>query len=100
MDQQPRGLFITDQNTIYATIPDAGRVLIWHYGSSGVNGTISTDLAFPNNIFVTDDHDIYLDNGNIFGRVEKRRFDTTSIEYVMLVNKSCTGLFIDLHNVL
>lgn len=97
---QPAGLFITGRNGIHATVPDTGRILIWPNGSSGVNDTISADLVLPFSIFVTNNEDIYVDNGALYGRVEKRRLNTTRIEPVMLVNKSCTGIFMDARNYL
>ena len=47
-----------------------------------MNDTIAADLVLPFSIFVTDNEDIYVDNGALYGRAEKRRFNMTRVECI------------------
>lgn len=74
------------------------RILIWFNGSCTSNPIILQSLANSWSIFVTGDHDIFVDNGYLKGTVDKWGLDSRKSESVMYVNSSCTGLFIDITN--
>jgi hypothetical protein len=44
--------------------------------------------------------DIYIDNGELNGRVDKRPFNASASILIMQVNSACQGLFIDLNDTL
>jgi hypothetical protein len=63
-----------------------------------VNKTISENFFNPWSLFVTDDGNIFVDNGYNNGRIDKLTLNDTIRELVMHVNSSCTGIFIDITN--
>lgn len=65
-----------------------------------VSKNISTNLKGPQGLFVTDNGDIYIDNGASNHRVEKWTLNATSGIPVMNVNGTCHGLFVDTNNTL
>ncbi len=60
-----------------------------------LNTTISGNLSNPWSLFVTDNGDIFVDNGYNNNRVDKWTLNGTNGEPVMNINSSCTGLFVD-----
>ena len=96
----PWGLFVTVNNTIYASDRSNHRVQIWSNNSLNPTKTISGGLTYPYSIFVTITGDIFVDNGQTNGRVDKWIVNTNTSVPVMYVNSSCYGLFIDVTDVL
>ncbi|UJR12604.1 hypothetical protein I4U23_016779 [Adineta vaga] len=96
--QQPSGIFINIQNNIYVTDREHGRILIWDNETSTPTKIISEDLIKPWSLFVTTQDDIFVDNGNFNNRIDKWTVNTTTHKFVMNVNGSCTGLFVDINN--
>jgi hypothetical protein len=94
----PLGLFIDNNNTIYATDRTNNRTLIWSEGSQTPTRIISYNLTLPIGIFVTNNGDIFIDNGAVNGRVDKWSKNSTTGIPVMYVNASCYGLFVDTNN--
>ncbi len=93
--QQPTGLFINIENNIYITDQQNSHILIGYNGSLTLKKTISGNLSNPWSLFVTDDGDIFVDNGYKNNRVDKWALNGTNGKPAMHINSSCTGLFVD-----
>ena len=76
-----------------------GIIQIWDNDSSiNPSKTISGDLSDPRSIFVTNNGDIYVDNGHTNGRVDKWIAENNTWMTVMSVQSACYGLFMDIYN--
>lgn len=95
----PFGLFIDLNNDVYAAEQGTNRVEIWSKNGTIPIRTLSGSLNSPGAIFVSDEGDIYVDNGND-GQVVKWTANETSSVVVMNVSAQCLGLFIDINNTL
>lgn len=95
---EPIGMFINTNNTIYINDRNNSRVQLLFDGNTIPMTIDSKGLNFSGGIFVTDNGDIYLDNGNSSGRVDRWSKNWTSRETVMYVTSSCYGLFVDTNN--
>jgi DNA-binding beta-propeller fold protein YncE len=71
---------------------------VWLEGSINVTKIISDGLYQPAGVFVTIDGDIYVDNGQSNGQVDKWASNATNSTPVMYVSSSCYGLFIDVYD--
>ncbi|CAF1506830.1 unnamed protein product [Adineta ricciae] len=96
----PFGIFIDINDTIYIADNTNNRVQIWLKNSANPIRTISGGLASPFSLFITDNGDIYVDNGNVNYRVDKWSLNSSTSVPVMYVNSGCRGLFIDINNTL
>ena len=92
------GLFVTTNNTVYATSTSLYSVLVWPKGSSNAPQSIFSGLATSYRIFVTVNGDVYADNGAYKHRVEKWAKNATNSTYVMFVSEQCNGLFVDVYD--
>lgn len=90
-------IFINNEDTMYAVDHENDQILIWQNGSSSPTRNISGDLIDPQSLFITTNGDIYVANGYPNNRVDKWASNATSIQRVISVNSSCTGLFIDMN---
>jgi hypothetical protein len=93
--QYPVGIFINEQNIVYATNRDDGNILVSHNGTTRI---IPANLINPWSLFVTSSNHIYVDNGYSNGRVDRWTLNAMNSVTVMTVNSSCTGLFVDIYN--
>jgi hypothetical protein len=98
--QQPRGIFVDTNNTVYVADATNNRVQVWFNESTSPTKTISGGLSGPNAVFVATNGDIYVDNGLNNGRVDKWTMDANTSVPAMSVNSSCYGLFVDIGNTL
>jgi sugar lactone lactonase YvrE len=73
---------------------------VWLEGNINPTRTISVNIDYSMSLFVTSVGDIYIDNGNYYGLVDKWSINTTSIAPAMYVTQSCSGLFVDINNTL
>ncbi|CAF3948269.1 unnamed protein product, partial [Adineta steineri] len=96
----PYGIFIDTNNTIYIADRANSRVQIWLNNSATPTSTISGGLNTPYNLFVSDNGDIYVDNGYTNNRVDKWAFNSTSSVPTMYNCGPCFSLFIDINNML
>ena len=92
------GLFVTKNNTVYATGLGISSVLVWAEGSATITQTIFTDLNASFRVFVTNNGDVYADNGNSNYRVGKWAKNATNSTIAMYVSGRCTGLFVDVYD--
>ncbi|CAM2726869.1 unnamed protein product [Rotaria socialis] len=89
------GMFIDTNNAIYVNDQETNSVQIWYEGKTEPMIIKPENLNASKGIFVTNDGDIYLDNGELTGRVDKWSKSSNSSVPVMYVNGSCFGLFVD-----
>ncbi len=73
---------------------------MWFDNSINPTRTISGNLASPWSLFVTTSGDIYVDNGNSNGRVDKWELNANSNVPAMYVGSACYGLFVDISDTL
>ena len=69
----------------------------WSAGSLVPTRTISSGLLSPYSLFVSNNGDVYVDNGAYNNRVDKWTMNATNSVIAMYVNGSCFGLFIDIY---
>ncbi|CAF1191780.1 unnamed protein product [Adineta steineri] len=96
----PLVIFIDINNTVYAVNDEKKQILIWINNSLNPSKIISDKFIDSNSIFVTDNSDIYYDNGIVNGRVDKWISNTNIFVNVMNVDAPCSSLFIDVNNTL
>ncbi|CAF1584142.1 unnamed protein product, partial [Adineta steineri] len=96
--EYPFVLFINMNNTIYTVNREMKQILMWINNSINPNKITPDNFTDSYSIFVTNNGDIYYDNGNENGRVDKLISNTNTLVNVMNVNSSCDGLFIDINN--
>ncbi|CAF4069526.1 unnamed protein product, partial [Adineta steineri] len=96
----PIGLFVSSNNTVYATSQTNNWIKVWLNGNTTPSRTISGDLSQPYGLFVTDNGDIYVDNAHLNMRVDKWGTNSNSSVPAMYVCSQCTGVFVDINNML
>ena len=96
--QYPIGIFVNSNNSIYLPNRQTGQIHMWQ-NDNHLNSTktISGSLSDPYSIFVTTNGDIYVDNGQFNGRVDKWIVENETWISVMNVTSPCFGLFIDIY---
>ena len=92
------GIFITKNNTVYATSYGLHSVLVWSEGSPNATQSIFTNLNSSNSIFVTVNGDVYADSGYAHERVDKWTKSTGTFTTAMVVNGTCGGMFVDIYD--
>lgn len=97
---QPYGIFINKNNTIYVADRENGRIQIWLDGHVTPTKTLAGYLSMPYSIFVTTDGNIYVDNGNLTGQIDKWSLSTNMSTVAMNSREKCFGLFIDINDML
>lgn len=95
----PSHVFIDTNNAAYITVQDMNLVQVWYNGDTNASRIISGNLNSPRSTFVTNNGDIYVDNGRN-DRVDKWSVNTTNGVRVLNVSDSCSGLFIDINNII
>jgi hypothetical protein len=73
---------------------------VWTNNNINPTSTIYGTLLNPHSLFVTNNGDIYVDNGGSNYRVDKFTQNTNISVSVMNVNGSCYGLFVDINDTL
>ncbi len=94
----PWGVFVNTNNTVYVANRQNGLVHVWLEGSNSPTGNISGNLSIPYNLFVTDNYDVYVDNGEANYVVDKWSSNSTNSVAAMYMCGGCYGLFIDINN--
>ena len=97
---EPTNIFVNKNNDVFVTARNLHRVQIYFNGNINTSTSISSGLQYPQGIFVTNNGDIYIDNGFSHGRVEKWTLNAINGTTVMSVNESCHNLFIDINDTL
>ncbi|CAF4223025.1 unnamed protein product, partial [Adineta steineri] len=73
---------------------------MWKEESVNPTKIIHGNFTLPDSLFVTSNGDIYIDDGEDNGQVQKWIAETSTFVTVMNVNSSCEGLFVDINNTL
>ncbi|CAF0757007.1 unnamed protein product [Adineta steineri] len=100
LGEDAASLFINTNNTVYTVNNDKKEILTWINNSISPNKITSDKLGESFSIFVTNNGDIYYDNGEENGRVDKWISNTDTFVNVMNINSSCFGIFIDSNDTL
>jgi tripartite motif-containing protein 71 len=96
---EPFGLFVNINNTVYVNSRYNGTINVWFEGDVNPQRTISTGFSFSLSLFVSDNGDIYVDNGNNH-LIDKWTVNTNDSVIGIYIDGECTGLFIDTNNTL
>jgi hypothetical protein len=96
--QQPNGLFVSINNTLYGADRADSRIQVWLQGSVTPDKTISGGLFSPYSVFATSFGDIYVDNGASYGRVDKWPVNANTSVPFMTIPNACYSIFIDITN--
>ena len=96
--QKPHGIFIDSNDTIYAANHNDNLIFILYNGSTIPDKNISVPLYEYSALFVTVNGDIYFENENQMGRIDKWPKNRTKSEFVASFSYYCRGLFIDIYN--
>ncbi|CAF4163469.1 unnamed protein product, partial [Adineta steineri] len=96
----PVGMYVDRNNSVYVADQSNSRIQVWLNGSTTLTGTYSGGLNATLSVFVTDNSDVYVDNGNTNYRVDKWGWNSTSSVPAMYVCAPCYSLFIDINNML
>ncbi len=94
----PLSVFVNANNTIYVVNQENSAILVWHEDSTNPTNSISGNFTSPNFLFVASNGDIYIDDGQRNGRVQKWIEKTDTFVTVMNVNSACFDLFVDTNN--
>ncbi|CAF4129567.1 unnamed protein product, partial [Adineta steineri] len=94
------GVFVGIDNTVYVANQQTNTVIVWFEGSINPDKILSGKLSSPYDLFVTTQGDIYVDNGQSNGRVDKFSLNSNISTSVMSVSAMCTGIFVDISNTL
>ncbi|CAF4018380.1 unnamed protein product [Adineta steineri] len=96
----PYAIFVSTNNTIYVANRENSTILIWHEESVDPTKIISGNFIDPSSLFVTSNGDIYIDDGQKNGRVQRLMTETNTFVTVMNVSSRCDGLFVDINDTL
>ena len=91
-------MFVSSNNTVYVANRASSRVFIWPEGSTTPVTNISNGLSTPYSVFVTDNGNIYIDNGASNSRVDQWQFNSNGSVPAMFTCDICYDLFVDLNN--
>ena len=94
----PWAIFVNTNNTIYAANRQIGMVRVWREASSIPIQNISGNLSTSYSLFVSDDNQVYIDNGENNRRVDKWSPNSNTIVAAMYMCGACYGLLIDTNN--
>jgi hypothetical protein len=75
-------------------------ISIWHEDTLYPTKNISGNFTSPHSLFVTLNGDIFIDDGEKNGQVQKWEAKTNSFVTVMNVSVACDGLFVDTNDTL
>ncbi|CAF0857365.1 unnamed protein product [Adineta steineri] len=93
--EHPLAIFVSKNDTIYVANQEDNTIVIWQEESVNPTKIISGNFTASNSLFVTSNGDIYIDDGEENGRVQKWSAETNTFVTVMNVTSSCYGLFVD-----
>ena len=98
---QPRGIFIDNEDYFYFAHYHGNEIRRWSSVNSNKNPDIisSGPLFNLGTLFVTEDKDIFFENGLQIGQILKRSINgTNNNTFVGQFSSNCFGLFIDINN--
>jgi hypothetical protein len=95
-----RGIFVKSDDTVYVAAHAKNQILVWSKDSIGLTRNLTVKLPDYTSLFVTMNGDIYFENGNEEGRIDKWTTSSASSIVAMKFSRHCYGLFIDINNTL
>lgn len=93
-------IFVDTNNTVYLSEPSYGRIHVWKNGNSTPTSAFWGNFSMSLSIVVATTGDVYFDNTNPGGQVEKWITGTNISVPAMYSSQSCGGLSIDVNNIL
>ena len=93
-----RGFFVNSDDTIFVAAHQKNQILIWSKESVSPMRTIPISLYKLTPLFVTINGDIYFENGDEKGRIDKWTTNSNNSLFVTKFSGYCRGLFVDLTN--
>ena len=94
----PFGLFVNQNNTVYVANRDQSLLMMWREGDTAPTRNFSGNISTPYTLFVTEQGDIYFDNGATFGHVDKWSMNSSYAVPALFTCGRCSGIFIDILN--
>jgi hypothetical protein len=91
----PRTIFINAKDSVYIVDREKNQILVWDDNNINLPKEISGNFSNSSSIFVTSNGDIYIDDDQSNGRVERWISSTKTFDTVIYVFSSCYGLFVD-----
>jgi hypothetical protein len=98
--EKPHGIFVDYNDTIYVADHTNGRILVWFKDSTNPVREFTVPLFWLTSLFVAMNIDIYFENPNEAGRIEKWPLNSISSVFVTQFPTHCYDLFIDIHKIL
>jgi DNA-binding beta-propeller fold protein YncE len=95
-----RGFFVSYDDTVYIAAHTKSQILVLPKESNYSTRHLSVKLFHYTTLFVTMNGDIYFENGNERGRIDKWTRNATNSTVVMNFSGDCYGLFVDINNTL
>ena len=93
----PIAIFITPDNTVYVASRGSSGIQMWPNGNSTSIRVFITSGSAPSDVFVTNDGDMYIDNGASKQSVDVWMLNGTSAIAAMHVSGCCFGVFVDIY---
>ncbi len=94
------GMFVNTNNTVYVANRNLKQIVAWFEGNSTPSQIIASNFNDPRSLFVTNNGDIYVNDGGFIYRVDKLTFNITTNDVVTNITNRCIGLFIGFTNTL
>ena len=91
----PKSIFISNNNTVYAANYQNGYIQIWLEGSTSPTSTIISNTSSQSNLFVSEVGDIYVSNLNGNNRIEIWRENASTYASTVSVSGTSYGFFVD-----
>ena len=87
-------MFVTVNNSVFVTSADLNQIVMWSSSQRSLPNILSGTLTHPKGLFVASTGTIYVDNGFLYGRVEKWTANRTNPTSSWNVTGSCLALFL------
>ena len=88
-------MFINRHDTIVATHPKRGYLLIWHNASAHGPFMIPERFSWPQSVFATDDDVIFVDSACPHSRIERWSLENHLFLSSIPIDQQCRDLFVD-----
>ena len=91
---------MNSNNTVYVANRANNRVVVWPQGNDTLVKNITGNWSTPLSLFAITDDEIYVDNGNLYKRVDKWIGKQSIAVPVLYVCSACDDLFVSANNTL